>query len=69
MGLGRVTAGGLGAGGHLGLTRAFELVKEDLLRSMELLGVQNISQIQQQGEKFRRQSMVIGTDYIPQFSF
>ena len=69
VGLGRVTAGGLGAGGHLGLTRAFELVKEDLLRSMELLGVQNISQIQQQGEKFRRQSMVLGTDYIPQFSY
>ena len=64
-----MTAGGLGAGGHLGLTRAFELVKEDLLRSMELLGLQNISQIQQQGEKFRRQSMVLGTNYIPQFSF
>ena len=69
VGLGRVTAGGLGAGGHLGLTRAFELIKEDLLRSMELLGVQNIRQIQQQGEKFRRQNMVLGTEHIPQFSF
>ncbi|MEC7227371.1 MAG: alpha-hydroxy acid oxidase, partial [Candidatus Latescibacterota bacterium] len=69
VGLGRVTAGGLGAGGHLGLTRAFELIKEDLLRSMELLGVQNISEIQQQGERFRRQNMVLGTEHIPQFSF
>jgi len=69
VGLGRVTAGGLGAGGHLGLTRAFELIKEDLLRSMELLGVQNISEIQQQGEKLRRQSMVLGTEHIPPFSF
>ena len=69
VGLGRVTAGGLGAGGHLGLTRAFELIKEDLLRSMELLGVQNISEIQEQGEKLRRQSMVLGTEHIPPFSF
>ena len=69
VGLGRVTAGGLGAGGHLGLTRAFELMKEDLLRSMELLGVQNISQIQEQGEELRRKSMVLGTAHLPEFIF
>ena len=69
VGLGRVTAGGLGAGGHLGLTRAFELMKEDLLRSMELLGVQNISQIQKQGEKLRRESMLLSTAHLPGFVF
>ena len=41
--LGRVVAGGLGAGGYIGLTKTFELMKEDLHCSMELLGVQDIS--------------------------
>ena len=69
MGIGRVVAGGLGAGGHIGTSRAFELVKEDLIRSMELLGVQNISQIHNQGEKLRRESMVLGTAHLPEFYF
>ena len=38
-----------GAGGHLGLTRAFELIKEERWNC-----VQNISEIQEQGEKLRR---------------
>ncbi len=62
-------SGGLGAGGHMGLTRAFELMKEDLLRSMELLGVQNISQIQKQGENLRRESMLLSTAHLPGFVF
>ena len=44
-------------------------MKEDLLRSMELLGVQNISQIQEQGEELRRKSMVLGTAHLPEFIF
>ena len=32
--LGRVVAGGLGAGGYIGLTKTFELMKEDLHCSM-----------------------------------
>ena len=69
VGLGRVVAGGLGAGGYIGLTKTFELMKEDLHRSMELLGVQDISEIHEQGEKFRRESMVNGTEYYPKFVF
>ena len=69
VGLGRVVAGGLGAGGYIGLTKTFELMKEDLHRSMELLGVQDISEIHEQGEKFRRDSMVNGTEYYPNFVF
>ena len=69
VGLGRVVAGGLGAGGYIGLTKTFELMKEDLHRSMELLGVQDISEIHEQGEKFRRESMVNGTEYYPNFVF
>ena len=69
VGLGRVVAGGLGAGGHMGVRRAFELVQEDLIRSMELLGVQNISQIHNQGEKLRRESMILGTAHLPEFYF
>ena len=60
---GRVVAAGLGAGGYIGLTKTFELMKEDLHCSMELLGVQDISKIHKQGEKFRRESMVNGTEY------
>ena len=67
--MGRVVAGGLGAGGYIGLTKTFELMKEDLHRSMELLGVQDISEIHEQGEKFRRESMVNGTEYYPNFVF
>ena len=44
-------------------------MKEDLHRSMELLGVQDISEIHEQGEKFRRESMVNGTEYYPKFVF
>ena len=69
VGLGRVVAGGLGAGGYIGLTKTFELMKEDFRRSMELLGVQDISEIREQGEKFRRESMVNGTEYYPNFVF
>jgi hypothetical protein len=36
---------------------------------MELLGVQNISQIHNQGEKLRRESMVLGTAHLPEFYF
>ncbi len=61
--LGRVVVRGLGAGKYIGQTKTFELMKEDLHRSMELLGVQNISEIHEQGEKFRRESMVNGTEY------
>ena len=38
-------------------------------RSMELFGVQNIREIHEQGEKFRRKSMVTGTEYYPDFVF
>ena len=48
--LGRVVAGGLGAGGYIGLTKTFELMNEDLYCSMELLGVQDISKTHEQGE-------------------
>ena len=65
--LGRVVAGGLGAGGYIGLTKTFELMKEDLHCSMELLGVQDISKIHEQVEKFRRESMVNGNEYYPNF--
>ena len=52
VGLGRVVAGGRGAGGYVGLTKTFELIKEDLHSSIELLGVQDISEIHEQGENF-----------------
>ena len=67
--LGRVVAGGLGAVGYIGLTKTFELMKEDLHCSMELLRVQDISKIHEQGEKFRRESMVNGNEYYPNFVF
>ena len=65
----RFVAGSLGAGGHIDLTKTFELIKEYLHCSMELLGVQDISEIHEQGEKFRRESMVNGTEYYPNFVF
>ena len=67
--LGRVVAGGLGASRYIGLTKTFKLMKEDLHCSMELLGVQDISKIHEQGEKFRRESMVNGNEYYPNFVF
>ena len=69
VGLGRVVAGGLSAGGYIGLTKTFELMKEDLIFSIELLEVQDISEIHEQGEKFRRESMLNGTEYYPNFVF
>ena len=67
--LGRVVAGGLGAGGYIGLTKTFELMKEDLHCSMELLGVQDLSEIHEQGKKFRRENMLNGIECYPNFVF
>ena len=69
VGLSRAIAGGLGGGDHIGLTGVFELIKEDLLRSMELLGIQHISQIQTHGGKLRRENMLLSTAHLPLFVF
>ena len=62
-------AGGLGAGGHMGLTRTFELIQEELIRTMELIGVKDLEDIHDKGEKLRRRSIISGTAYFPEFVF
>ena len=69
VGLGRVTAAGLGAGGHAGLTRAFEIMKSELQRAMRLVGVGSIAEIHEAGADLRRESLLRGDGHLPPFVF
>tara|TARA_Y100000588_G_scaffold261743_1_gene276332 strand:+ start:3151 stop:4392 length:1242 start_codon:yes stop_codon:yes gene_type:complete len=69
VGIGRVTAAGIGAGGHTGLTRAFEILHEDLDRAMRLVGVQSVEEIRSRGAEIRRESLLQGDDHLPPFVF
>ena len=69
VGIGRVTAAGIGAGGYAGLTRAFEILKSDLDRAMRLVGVQSIAEIHARGAEIRRESLLSGDDHLPPVVF
>ena len=69
VGIGRVTAAGVGAGGHLGLTRAFEILKTDLERAMRLIGVQSVEEIRQRGAEIRRENQLRGDSHLPPIEF
>lgn len=69
VGIGRVTAAGIGAGGHAGLTRAFEILKTDLERAMRLVGVQSIDEIRSNGAEIRRESLLRGDSHLPPIIF
>ncbi len=69
VGIGRVAAAGLGAGGHAGLTRAFEILKSDLDRAMRLVGVQSVAEIHARGAEIRRENLLHGDDHLPSIAF
>lgn len=69
VGIGRVTAAGIGAGGPVGLTRAFEILNEDLDRAMRLVGVQSVEEIRSRGAELRRESQLRSEDHLPPFVF
>ncbi|MDA0745131.1 MAG: alpha-hydroxy acid oxidase [bacterium] len=69
VGIGRVTAAGIGAGGHAGLTRAFEILHSDLDRAMRLVGVQSVEELRSRGAEIRRESQLHGDGHLPPFEF
>lgn len=69
VGIGRVTAAGVGAGGHVGLTRAFEILKSDLDRAMRLVGVESVEEIRTRGAELRRENQLLGDSHLPPFEF
>lgn len=69
VGLGRVTAAGIGAGGHAGLTKAFEIMKSDLDRAMRLVGVGSVQEIHDAGADLRRESLLKGDAHLPPIVF
>jgi len=69
VGLGRVTAAGLGAGGHAGLTRAFEILTSEFDRAMRLVGVQSVDEIRSEGADLRRAPLLEGNRHLPSFVF
>ena len=69
VGIGRVTAAGLGAGGHAGLTRAFEILTSEFDRAMRLVGVQSVAEIHAQGADLRRAPLLEGNRHLPPFVF
>ena len=69
VGIGRVTAAGIGAGGHVGLTRAFEIMESDLDRAMRIVGVQSVAEIHTRGADIRRESQLHGDGHLPPIVF
>jgi L-lactate dehydrogenase (cytochrome) len=69
VGLGRVTAAGLGAGGQAGLQRAFQIMKSELERSMTLVGVKTVQEIHENGPEIRRDNRIIGDAHLPPIAF
>ena len=69
VGIGRAMAAGIGAGGETGLRRVFEILKADLVRAMQLTGVDSIGQIQEAGASLRRDNQLHGNDYLPPFVY
>ena len=69
VGIGRVAIAGIGAGGHTGLTRAFEIMKSDLERAMRLVGVQSVDEIHMRGSQIRRESQLHGDSHLPPIVF
>jgi isopentenyl diphosphate isomerase/L-lactate dehydrogenase-like FMN-dependent dehydrogenase len=69
VGIGRVAAAGIGAGGYIGLTRAFEIVLSGLERTMRLVGLQSVAEIHQCGEEIRRESQLKGDGHLPPIVF
>lgn len=69
VGIGRVTAAGIGAGGPAGLTRAFEILKSGLDRAMRLVGVESVAEIHARGAEIRRESLLQGDSHLPPFVF
>jgi L-lactate dehydrogenase (cytochrome) len=69
VGLGRVCAAALGAGGCAGLRHAFEILCAELERSMRLIGVRSVEEIREHGAAIRRQNLLIGNSWLPDFVF
>lgn len=69
VGIGRVTAAGIGAGGHAGLTRAFQILKSEFDRAMRLVGVQNVEEIRERGAEIRRESHLYDDSHLPEIVF
>ena len=69
VGLGRVTAAGVGAGGPDGLRRAFEILSSDFDRAMRLVGVQSVAELRERGPELRRESLMQGDGHLPAFVF
>jgi L-lactate dehydrogenase (cytochrome) len=69
VGLGRVTAAGIGAGGPAGLQKAFEILRSDLDRAMRLVGVESVAEVRERGAELRRESLMLGDGHLPPFVF
>lgn len=61
VGIGRVYVAGLGAGGYAGMSRAFEIIRSELERSMRLIGVRSLDEIRHRGEEIRRTNQLRGS--------
>jgi L-lactate dehydrogenase (cytochrome) len=69
VGLGRAYVAGLGAGGYAGMRRAIEILRAELERSMRLVGVRSVGEIREQGSAIRRQNLLNGDSWLPDFIF
>ncbi len=69
VGIGRVAAAGVGAGGYPGMKRVFEILSSEFDRAMRLVGVQSVEEIRSRGAELRRESLLGGDGHLPPFEF
>jgi len=69
VGLGRASVAGLGSGGYAGMRRTFEIFRAEFERSMRLVGVQSVEEIREAGAEIRRQNLLVGDAWLPDFVF
>lgn len=69
IGLGRVQAAGLGAGGYAGLVRAAEIMTSEFADTLRLLGVQSVAELKRRGPELRRKSLAEGGGVFADFVF
>jgi L-lactate dehydrogenase (cytochrome) len=69
VGLGRVYVAGVGAGGYAGMKRALDIIRTEFERSMRLVGVRSVEEIREQGAAIRRQNLLSGDSWLPEFVF
>jgi L-lactate dehydrogenase (cytochrome) len=51
------------------MKRALDIIRTEFERSMRLVGVRSVEEIREQGAAIRRQNLLSGDSWLPEFVF